>query len=56
MDTRLCYNGTDRMYEVRLGLRVLSSHPTKEQAELALLEWRSAQGSGACPDAHHRPP
>ena len=37
MDTRLCYNGTDRMYEVRLGLRVLSSHPTKEQAELALL-------------------
>jgi hypothetical protein len=37
MDTRLCYNSTDRLYEVRLGLRVLSSHPTKEQAELALL-------------------
>ena len=37
MVTRLCYNDTDRMYEVRLGLRVLSSHPTKEQAELALL-------------------
>jgi hypothetical protein len=37
MDTRLCYNATEKLYEVRLGQRILSSHPSKEAAFLAQL-------------------
>ena len=32
METRLIYNSTEKLYEVRLGLRTLSSHDTKTQA------------------------
>ena len=37
MDTRLCYNATEKLYEVRLGQRILSSHPSKDAAWLAQL-------------------
>ena len=37
METRLIYNATERLYEVRLGIRVLSSYDTKEQALIAQL-------------------
>lgn len=43
MDTRLCYNATEKLYEVRLGLRILSAHPNKEQAFLAQLEGEAPQ-------------
>ncbi len=43
MDTRLCYNGTDRMFEVRLGQRVLSSHPNKDAALVAQLGGEAPQ-------------
>ena len=43
METRLCYNGTDRLFEVRLGLRVLSAHPNKEQALVAQLAGEAPQ-------------
>ena len=37
METRLIYNATERLYEVRLGLRILSSYETKEEALIAQL-------------------
>jgi hypothetical protein len=37
MDTRICYNATEKLYEVRLGQRILSSHPSKDAAWLAQL-------------------
>ena len=37
METRLIYNATEKLYEVRLGLRTLSSYDTKEQALIAQL-------------------
>lgn len=37
MDTRICYNATEKLYEVRLGQRILSSHPSKDAAFLAQL-------------------
>lgn len=43
MDTRVCYNGTDRMFEVRLGQRVLSSHPNKDAALVAQLGGEAPQ-------------
>ena len=38
METRLIYNATEKLYELRLGLRTLSSHETKEQALTMQLE------------------
>ena len=50
MDTRLCYNGTDRMYEVRLGLRVPSSAPHQGAGRVGAAQRRSAQiEDGAVP-------
>ena len=43
MDTRLCFNSTDRLYEVRLGVRVLSSHSRKEDALLSQLAGEAPQ-------------
>ena len=43
MNTRLCYNSTDRTYEVRLGQRVLSSHDKKEDALLSQLASEAPQ-------------
>ena len=37
MDSRICYNATEKLYEVRLGQRILSSHPSKDAAWLAQL-------------------
>lgn len=37
MSTRLCYNSTDRRYELRSGQRVLSSHLNRQDALLAQL-------------------
>ena len=37
MNTRLCYNSTDRRYEVRTNQRVLSVHPNRQDALLAQL-------------------
>jgi hypothetical protein len=37
VDTRICYNATEKLYEVRLGQRILSSHPSKDAAFLAQL-------------------
>ena len=37
MNTRLCYNSTDRRYELRANQRILSTHPNRQDAQLAQL-------------------
>ena len=37
MNTRLCYNPTDRRYELRANQRILSTHPNRQDAQLAQL-------------------
>lgn len=37
MNTRLCYNSTDRRYEVRTNQRILSAHANRQDALLAQL-------------------
>lgn len=32
METRLIYNATEKLYEIRLGVRILSSHDTRDEA------------------------
>ena len=37
MNTRLCYNSTDRRYELRANQRILSTHPKRQDAQMAQL-------------------
>ena len=37
MNTRLCYNSTDRRYELRANQGILSTHPNRQDAQMAQL-------------------
>ena len=43
MNTRLCYNSTDRRYELRANQRILSTHKNRQDALLAQLAEEAPQ-------------